>query len=133
MKKASILIVEDESIVAKDIQKTLQGFGYDVPCITLSGEDAIDKAHSLKPDLVLMDIILAGEMDGIEAAREIRSSEGIPVIFLTAYLDDKLAEQAEIKETYEFIIKPIDEDELKSSIDTVMANMIPSGHHTRRN
>ncbi len=133
MKKARILIVEDESIVAKDIQKTLQGFGYDVPYITLSGEDAIEKVHSIKPDLVLMDIILAGEMDGIEAARRIRSSEGIPIIFLTAYLDDKLAAKAEIKEPYEYIIKPIDEDELRSSIDLVIGNVKPVVHHGHRN
>jgi CheY-like chemotaxis protein len=122
MKQARILIVEDESIVAKDIQKTLQSFGYDVPCITLTGEDAIDKARVLQPDLVLMDIILAGDMDGIEAAREIKHRYKIPIIFLTAYIDENLMDN---REPFEYIIKPIDEDELKITVDRVLASPVP--------
>jgi len=71
MTPARILIVEDEAIVAVDVQKTLQKLGYDVPTIAFSGEEALQKTEELHPDVVLMDIVLRGQMDGIEAAREI--------------------------------------------------------------
>lgn len=85
MAKAKILIVEDEIIIAKDIQNTLKSLGYDAPAIAFSGEEAIKKTEEIQPDLVLMNIALKGEMDGIEAATEIRNRFTIPVVYLTAY------------------------------------------------
>jgi CheY-like chemotaxis protein len=85
MANAKILVVEDEAIVAKDLQYRLTKFGYTVPAIASSGEEAINKAVEISPDLVLMDIRLKGSMDGIEAAQEIYKRLDIPVIYLTAY------------------------------------------------
>lgn len=85
MAKAKILIAEDERIVAADIQRSLQGMGYAVCGIVSSGEEAVNDAAELRPDLVLMDIVLEGEQDGIEAANLIRAHLNIPVVYLTAY------------------------------------------------
>ena len=89
MKKKQILIVEDERIVAEDIRMSLQRLGYEVCGIALSGEEAIKKAEKLLPDLVLMDIVLGGKIDGIEASSIITSRLDIPVIYLTAHADDR--------------------------------------------
>jgi CheY-like chemotaxis protein len=121
MSAVRILIVEDESIVAKDVQKTLQGMGYDVPAISLSAEDALVKVQENRPDLVIMDIILSGEMNGIEAANLIRERHNIPVLFLTAYMDDKIRKAARITETFEYVIKPLDERELRDSVEKAIA------------
>ena len=88
MTKLKILVVEDESIVAKDIQNSLKKLGYIVPTIVASGEKAIEEVEQTRPDLILMDIMLKGEMSGIEVANIIRERFDIPVIFLTAYADD---------------------------------------------
>ena len=88
MAKLKILVVEDESIVAKDIQNSLKKLGYIVPTIVASGEKAIEEVEQSRPDLVLMDIMLKGEMNGIDVANIIRDKFEIPVIFLTAYADD---------------------------------------------
>ncbi len=90
MSKARIMIVEDEWTVAEEIKMVLQSFEYTVTSMSSSGEEAIQNAEKDKPDLVLMDIVLEGEMDGIEAANEIRSRFNIPIIYLTAYADEKL-------------------------------------------
>src|SRR3989337_1291461 len=111
-----ILVVEDESIVAEDIRKSLLNMGYSVPSIASSGEEAIKKASEHKPDLVLMDIMLEGEIDGIKAADIIRSSSDIPVIFQTAYSDDKILARAKITEPFGYIIKPFKERELRINI-----------------
>ncbi len=89
MKKKHILVVEDERIVAADIKMSVQRLEYDVCGIAFSGKEAIKKAKEMNPDLVLMDIVLEGKMDGIEAASAIRSRFGIPVVYLTAYADKK--------------------------------------------
>ena len=94
MEKAKILIVEDEAIIAMEIENQLQGLGYEVTSIVDTGEKAIKKAEEDKPDLMLMDIRIKGEMDGIEAAEEIRNRFGIPVVFSTAYLDEERIERA---------------------------------------
>ena len=88
-----IMIVEDEIAVSQGIQMTLRNLGYQVSAAVTSGKEAIKKAEEKKPDLVLMDIALKGKMDGIEAAGRIRSSLNIPIIFLTAYTDDKKLEK----------------------------------------
>ena len=88
MAKAKILVVEDEGIIAKDIRNSLKSLGYAVLAVAFSGEEAVEKAAETHPDLVLMDIRLKEDMDGIEAAREIRARFNIPVVYLTAYTDD---------------------------------------------
>jgi len=117
MEKAAIFIVEDEAIVAEDIRETVKKLGYFVCGIARSGEVAIKKVREARPDLVLMDIHLAGPMDGIEAARQIHSRFGIPVIYITAHADDELLERAKVTEPYGYIIKPYDERELHSVIE----------------
>jgi len=91
---SKILVVEDERITAEDIKSGLECAGYNVPALVSSGEDAIEKAGKLKPDLVLMDIKLKGKMDGIEAAEQIKYLYNIPVIYLTAYSDEYTVQRA---------------------------------------
>jgi len=112
-----ILIVEDEAIVANDIRETLVSLGYGVAGMAKTGESAVAKAAEVLPGLVLMDIHLAGAMDGIEAASRIHRQSGIPVIFLTAYADTALLERAKAAEPYGYIIKPYDERSLHSAIE----------------
>jgi DNA-binding LytR/AlgR family response regulator len=117
MSKTNILIVEDESIVAKDIQHSLKKLGYTVVGICSTGEDAIKSADELKPDLVLMDIMLKGDMSGIDAAGQIREKNNIPVIYLTAYADESTLSKAKVSEPYGYIIKPFKEIDLHTSIE----------------
>ena len=118
--KTNILITEDESIVAKDIQMSLKKLGYNVIGICSSGEDAIKVAEEKKPDLVLMDIMLKGDMSGIEAADVIRSKMNLPVIFLTAYADESTLSKAKVTEPYGYIIKPFKEIDLHTSIEMAL-------------
>lgn len=108
MAETRVLIVEDEMVVANDLQRKLQGIGYDVPDIASTGTEAIEKASRLCPDIVLMDIVLRGPMDGIEAADRIRQSCGIPVVFLTAHADEATFQRAKISEPFGYILKPFD-------------------------
>ena len=127
MAKATILVVEDERITAEDIRAGLEFAGYKVPVICSTGEDAVRQAGRLEPDLVLMDIKLEGEMDGIEAAAQIRKSYDIPVIYLTAYSDEKTVERAKLTEPSGFLVKgqgmlskPFDENELHAAIEITL-------------
>jgi len=115
-KKTQILVVEDESIVAADIRRTLQNLGYDVIDTVSTGRAAIEKAQQHRPDLVLMDIVLKGSMDGIEAAEQIRSCFNIPVVYLTAYTDQQTLQRAKVTEPFGYIVKPFEDRELKSVI-----------------
>ncbi len=117
MSKTNILVVEDESIVAKDIQHSLKKLGYIVVGICSTGEDAIKVTEEVKPDLILMDIMLKGEMSGIEAATQIREKYNIPVIYLTAYADESTLSKAKVSEPYGYIIKPFKEIDLHTSIE----------------
>ncbi|MBD3255958.1 MAG: response regulator [Candidatus Lokiarchaeota archaeon] len=117
MKKKKILVVEDEYIVAKDLEKTLDFLGYLVPATVTSGEDAIARAIELKPDLILMDIRLEGEKDGIVAAKEIQKEISVPIIYITAYADEKTLSEAKLTEPYGYIVKPFKDVELKSTIE----------------
>ncbi|CAG0989448.1 MAG: putative transcriptional regulator [Candidatus Methanoperedens nitroreducens] len=112
-----ILVVEDEVIVGIDIQRRLKNLGYTVPVVVSSGKEAIAKVRENNPDLVLMDINLYGKMDGIEAASKIHSFSDIPVIYLTAYTDDKTLERAKITEPYAYIIKPFKDRELQINLE----------------
>jgi len=117
MSKARILIVEDESIVAMDIQNSLENLGYIIAGRTDRAEDAIKRAAELHPDLILMDIGLKGEMDGVEAATQIRAKLDLPVIFLTAFANQSTLERARKAEPYGYILKPFEEYELVISIE----------------
>lgn len=117
MSKINVLIVEDESIVAKDIQHSLKKLGYNVLGICSTGEDAIKSVEELGPDIVLMDIMLKGSMNGIEAAAKIRETNNIPVIFLTAYADENTLSKAKVSEPFGYIIKPFKEIDLHTSIE----------------
>jgi len=120
MAKTRILIVEDEGIVAKDLHNTLINLGYGVSSSVSSGEEAIKKAAETNVDIVLMDIVLAGNMDGVDAAAQIRSRFDIPVIYLTAYADDKTLQRAKITEPYGYILKPFQERELHTTIEIAL-------------
>ncbi len=117
MSKINILVVEDESIVSKDIQHSLKKIGYNVVGAAATGDKAIELARSEKPDLVLMDIMLKGAMNGIEAAEVIKNEMSIPVIFLTAYADESTLGKAKISEPYGYILKPFKEIDLQTSIE----------------
>ncbi len=120
MEKRAILIVEDEAIVANDIKETLTGLGYEVVGIAKSGELALEKVKEFSPDLVLMDIHLATNMDGVETAGKIRILFDIPVIYLTAYADKELLDRAKVTEPYGYVLKPYDERELHSVIEMAL-------------
>lgn len=115
-----ILIVEDENVVAMEIQDRLENFGYNVAGFATSGEEAIKKAEVLSPDLVLMDVMLKGKMDGVEAAEMIRACFDIPVIFLTAFSDEDTLQRAKMTKPFGYLIKPFDERELRSTIEIAM-------------
>ncbi len=116
----TILIVEDERIVAEDIQKSLENLGYSVSAIVPSGEKAIQKAEEDNPDLVLMDIVLKGDMDGIEAAEQIYSHFNIPVVYLTAHADEKKLQRAKATESYGYLLKPFEDEELHTTIEMAL-------------
>jgi len=120
MKKKQILIVEDERVVGEDIKMSVERLGYDVCGITFSGEDAVKKAEKLQPDLVLMDIVLENTMNGIEAAKIIRSRLNIPVVYLTAYADNKTIERAKKTEPYGYILKPFEDRDLHTTIEMAL-------------
>ncbi len=117
MSKTNILVVEDESIVSKDIQQSLKKIGYNVVGAASTGERALEIAHAEKPDIVLMDIMLKGDINGIETAERIKNELQIPVVFLTAYADESTLAKAKITEPYGYIIKPFKEIDLQTSIE----------------
>jgi CheY-like chemotaxis protein len=117
MPPASVFIGEDELIEAEDIRQTLEKLGYTITGIARSGESALESLDTTHPDVVLMDIHLAGTLDGIDTANRIRILYNIPVIFLTAHADATTLERAKITEPYGYILKPFDERELHSAIE----------------
>lgn len=117
MSDTNILIVEDEGIIAEDLKNRLRKLGYAIPAVASSGEEAVQKSDETRPDLVLMDIRLKGEMSGVEAADRIRNRFNIPVIYLTAYADENTLHQAKITEPFGYVLKPFDERELHIAIE----------------
>jgi PAS domain S-box-containing protein len=115
-----ILVVEDESIVALDIGERLARLGYELAGQAAGGEQAVTLAGERRPDLVLMDVRLQGAMDGIAAAREIRSRFRAPVVFVTAYAEDATLDRAKLAEPFGYILKPFDDRELKSAIEIAL-------------
>jgi len=120
VEKARILIVEDERVVALDLRRMPRGWGYTDVDVATSGPEAVEKAAKFKPDLVLMDIVLGGRADGIEAAERIQRARPIPVIFITAHGDDAnsyRALEALPVGMIRVITKPVKEEDLKSAIE----------------
>ena len=120
MAQTNVLVVEDESIVSKDIQQSLKKLGYNVVGAASTGENAVALALEAKPDIILMDIMLKGEMNGIEAATRIRAEANIPVIFLTAYADESTLTKAKVTQPYGYIIKPFKEIDIHTSIEMAL-------------
>ncbi len=120
MSVASILIVEDEAIIEMDIENKLNKLGYKVIGSASKGEEAVELAEKLQPDLILMDIVLKGNIDGIEASDTIHDRLDIPVVFLTAYSDEKTLQRAKISGPYGYILKPLQERELNIVIDIAL-------------
>lgn len=120
MSANKILIVEDEGIIAMDIRNQLENYGYEVVATAFSGGQAISLATQYSPELVLMDIILKGSMDGIDAANSIMETLHIPVIFLTAYSDQATLQRARATGAYGYLIKPFRPDELRASIEVAL-------------
>ena len=118
--KENILVVEDQRIIACDIKDCLERFGYNVPAITAYGEKAVEIAEQLRPDLILMDVMLKGDKDGIEAAEEIVSKFNIPVIFLTAYSDERTLTKAKTTQPFGYILKPFEETQLITTIEIAL-------------
>ena len=120
MAKANIMIVEDEAIVGEELKISLEDMDYTVTSIVKSGEQAIEKAEQDCPDLILMDIKLKGQMDGIEAAELIQSRLAIPVVFLTAYADEDKLERAKLTMPFGFILKPFQDRDFKVTIEMAL-------------
>ena len=120
MNPCHILVVEDEAVVAMDIEDRLTSMGYRLGGVATSGEQALALAEAKHPDLVLMDIRLQGAMDGIVAAEEMRRRFHVPVIFLTAYSEEATLERAKLAEPYGYVLKPFDDRELKSAIEIAL-------------
>jgi len=115
-----ILVVEDEAIIARDIQNILSQFGYQVIGLVSSGEESIRKARDEHPDLVLMDIKLKGQMDGIEAAHAIYDNFRIPVIYLSAFGEEKILDDAQPNNGFMRILKPFEEGDLQCVIQKIL-------------
>ena len=120
MARPKIIIVEDETIVAQDVKYILMNLGYDVPAITVSGENALQKIAALQPDLVLMDIKLKGKTDGIETAGQAHALYDVPVVYMTANADKTTVERAKKTEPYGFIYKPVQPDALRAVIEMAL-------------
>jgi len=114
------MIVEDEGLVARDIEETLTQLGYDVVAIAHSGREAVDQAARHEPALVLMDIVLQGDMDGIMAAGLIREQSNIPIVYLTAYADHNTLQRAKLTTPFGYILKPFLERELQTNIEIAL-------------
>ena len=121
-KKSSdkIMVVEDEAVISLRLKKQLTMMGYEVIDMAHTGEEAIEKARSQQPDLILLDIMIPGKMDGIEVAEILKEELDIPAIFLTAYSDKKIIERAKKAEPYGYIVKPFQDRELKAAIEVAL-------------
>lgn len=118
--RAYVLIAEDEYIIAEDLRSRLTKMGYAVVDVVSTGKDAVEKAREIRPDLVLMDIILSGDMNGIEAAEQIRFELEVPVVFITAYADDKRLDRAKIALPFGYVLKPFNERDLRITVEMAL-------------
>jgi len=117
---ASIMIVEDEVIVAEDLKAQLKGIGYDIVGIADSASKAIDMVKAFTPDVVLMDIKIKGDVDGIEAAKMIKEIMDIPIIFTTAYSDENIIQRMKTVQPHGYIVKPTQDRELRGVIEAAL-------------
>jgi CheY-like chemotaxis protein/DNA-binding PadR family transcriptional regulator len=117
---SKILVVDDEAIITMQLEERLTLMGYTVAGMAASGEDAVNKARRIHPDLVLMDIVMPGKMNGIEAAKIITAELDIPVVFVTSYADDVIIEKAKSVQPYGYIVKPFNELEIKAAIEVAL-------------
>ncbi len=117
MNQRKIMIVEDEGITAMNIQSSLEDMGYTITSTAFTGESAVRKAAADNPDLIMMDIILDGEIDGIEAARQIQSAHDVPVVYLTAHSDQKMLNRIKTTSPFGYIMKPFDSRELQITVE----------------
>ena len=117
---AKILVVDDEAIITMQLEERLSAMGYTVAGMAASGEEAIDKARRLRPDLILMDIVMPGKMNGIEAANVVTNELDIPVVFVTSYADDAIIQKAKSVRPYGYIVKPFNELEIKAAIEVAL-------------
>jgi CheY-like chemotaxis protein len=121
MAVARILIVEDERLIAVDLQRRLTRLGYAVVALAASGAEAIQKALALYPDVVLMDIRLQGDMDGVEAAQQIHVSAAIPVVFMTAYVDEDTQQRVRATSSWGCLYKPFTSHQVQSALEQVLS------------
>lgn len=121
MNSATIMVVESEVIIGIDIRNSLKSLGYHVPGVISSGEKALEKVEKIQPDLILIDIMLDGFMDGVQAAAEIRNRFNFPVVFLTARTDATTLERAKRTEPFGYIVKPFEERELHTTVEIALA------------
>ena len=131
MAKAQIMVVEDEGLVALEIKEGLEKMGYSVPFVVSNGNDAVSRALTEQPDLVLMDIRIDGPIDGIEAARQIRENFFVPVIFLTAHSDIDTLERAKLAESYGYLLKPFDDRALNAAIEMALYKSVEEKKNKR--
>jgi two-component system, response regulator PdtaR len=117
---SKILVVDDEAIISMQLERRLSAMGYTVAGMAASGEDAVELARRILPDLVLMDIVMPGKMNGIEAAKIITGELDIPVVFVTSYADDAIIEKAKSVRPYGYIVKPFNELEIKAAIEVAL-------------
>lgn len=117
-----ILVVDDEVVISMQVEERLKSMGYNVVGRASSGREAVEKARDLIPDLVLMDIVMPGSMDGIEASRTIKKDLDIPIIFLTAFADDVNIMRAKVTEPFGYIVKPFEDREVKAAIEVALYN-----------
>lgn len=120
MDTITVLVVEDESIVSKDIQHSLKKLGYHIAGAAATGEKALELVRTESPDIILMDIMLKGDMSGIDVAEIVKKEYNIPIIFLTAYADEATLSKAKVIEPYGYIIKPFKEIDIHTSIDMAL-------------
>src|SRR4030042_175917 len=120
MDKTKLMVVDDEVLIAIELEEGLSSMGYEILGRTASGEGAIDMARQLRPDAILMDIVMPGTTDGISAAKIIKTEWDIPIIFLTAYADDQYIERAKAVEPFGYIVKPFQEKEVKAAIEIAL-------------
>ena len=118
----SIMVVEDENIIALDLKKRVLALGYNIYAVVPTGEEAIEKVDAVEPDLILMDIFLRGSIDGVEAAREISKRHRVPIIYITAYSDEITMTKIHQSSAFGYIYKPFSENELRNKIEKALKN-----------
>lgn len=132
MPEGRILIVEDEGIVAMDLEACLRHMGYEVTGTCASADEAMASAAKEPPDLVLMDIHIHGEVDGIETARLLQGQAGTPVVFLTAYADDETLSRARLVGPYGYLVKPYEEQTLRTTIEVTLSKARSDAEDSKR-